>query len=160
MLAGLALHVELNRRIIGGDAAQWYPETIQSLVVLPLLGWLLGRSAFFTATGAGRSTRHPRIDPGVDLLDLRPHYVEGRIGLRLSLVWIVGISIGSLFLLHHQVPLSIVVSMMIAGFAIAVAALVLPVRGVQQRIHRAKLAALASLDGELRRARDAALSGE
>ena len=38
--------------------------------------------------------------------------------------------------------------------------LVLPVRGVQHRIHRAKLAALANLDSELRRARDAALGGE
>ena len=159
MLAGLVIHVEMNRRMFG-DAAPWYPEMIWSLVVLPLWGWLLARSAFFTVNGMGRAMQNPGTFPGIDLLDLRPHYVEGRIGLRLSLVWIVGISIGSLFLLHPQVPLSMVVSMMIAGFAIAVAVLVLPVRGVQQRIHRAKLAALASLDGELRRARDAALSGE
>lgn len=158
MLAGLAIHVEVNRRVIS-DAAPWYPETIWGLVVVPLLGWLLARSAYFTVTGADRAMRHPRIDAEIDLMDLRPHYVEGRIGLRLSLVWIVGISIASLFLLHPQVPLSIVVPLMIAGFAVAVAALVLPVRGVQQRIHRAKLAALASLDGELRRARDA-LGGE
>ena len=113
-----------------------------------------------TGTVQGDAKQNLRVDPGIDLLDLRPHYVEGRIGLRMSLVWIVGISITSLFLLHPQVPLSMVVSLMIAGFAIAVAALVLPVRGVQQRIHHAKLAALASVDGELRRARDAALSGE
>ncbi len=159
MLAGLALHVELNRRIIG-DAAPWYPETIWALIVTALLGWLLARSAYFTVSGAGRAMRDPRIDAEIDLMDLRPHYVEGRIGLRLSLVWIVGSSIVSLLLLHPQVGLSIIpISMMVAGFAIAVAALVLPVRGVQQRIHRAKLAALANLDSELRRARDAALSG-
>jgi hypothetical protein len=159
VLGFLALHVFFNLRLIGGGPAMWYPEMAWSLLALPLLGWLLARSAFFTMGGANEAMRASASEQKIDLLNLRPFYVGGRIGLRLALVWIIGCSITSLFLLQSQVG-NRIVPMLIAGIAIAVVALVLPVRAVQQRIHRAKLAELALVDAELRGTRDAALLGK
>jgi hypothetical protein len=129
---------------------------IWSLLTMPLLGWLLARSAVFTVAGVSSAMQAPEFIPKVDLLDLRPHYATGRIGLRLALVWIIGCSIFSLFLLHSQIGL-IAVPMLAAGLAMAVVALILPVRDSQRRIHRVKLAELALVDRQLRGARDAAL---
>jgi hypothetical protein len=157
-LGGLGIHIALNLRFFDGGPALWYPETAWSLFALPLLGWLLARSGVFTVTGAGARMQDSASEQEVDLLDLRPLYVGGRIGLRLALVWIIGCSIASLFLLHAQAGRTAVPGL-IAGFAIAAIALVLPVRSAQKRIHRAKLAELALLDGELRAARDAVLLG-
>ncbi len=58
--------------------------------------WLLGRIAYFTLLGASEAAgpRSPEIQ--VDLLDLRPLARFGRIGLRLALGWIGGVSIFTL----------------------------------------------------------------
>ena len=47
-----------------------------------------------------------------------------------------------------------------ATFVIAGIALVLPVRGIQQRAHRMKLAECQKVDAELRRVRNASLGGD
>ncbi len=48
----------------------------------------------------------------------------------------------------------------VATLAVATLALLIPVRGVRDRIRRAKRAGLAELEDELRRSRDAAVKGD
>ena len=74
-------------------------------------------------------------------------------------MWLIGLSIASLILIHPQGGADFW-PLMGVGVVIAVAALLMPVRGVQRRIRLAKRAELVSLDVELRRVRDAVMRGD
>jgi hypothetical protein len=131
------------------------PELFEWLVLVPLLFFLLARAAFNTAMGTGelnRSTIHPR-SLGVDLLDLRPVYAQGRIGLRMALVWVVGSTISSLYVFEPRVASS-VLSFLVAGAAVAIFALLFPARRLHRAIRAAKLREMDRLRDELRRVRD------
>jgi hypothetical protein len=125
------------------------------LPILLLLGWLMGRFAHFSLTGAGRWSEVS--GPRVDLLNLAPAYAAGRIGLRTALVWIIGVAIFSLFFLH--MGLWFVAVLVVLGLAVGVAALLIPVQGVRRQIREAKRAELARLREELHSLRDGAMNG-
>ena len=54
------------------------------LPIFMLLGWLFGRSAYFSVLGSGVSS--DVFETHLDLLNLAPAYAAGRIGLRGALV--------------------------------------------------------------------------
>ena len=128
-----------------------------------LLFWMIGRSAYFTF----RSARFPdhlarRLE--IDLIALDRLQPFGRIALRGALVWIVGVSVASLIFLSSDLRPEIAALPLLpifgATFVIAGIALLLPVRGIQQRVHRMKLEECQKVDAELRLVRDASLGGD
>lgn len=161
---GLLLCVGLieSVRWLGADASS-PPGGRLGVVVLPaLLGFLLARAAFNTLHGSLSGSFLALVSHGteeVDLLDMRPLHAEGRIGLRLALVWIVGSTIASLFF-FDPVLVAPVLPMLGLGCAIALLALMLPVRRLQHRIHDAKRRELEGLANELRAARDRVRVGD
>lgn len=132
-----------------------------TIVLTPLLVSLLARAGYMTTLGARERTEDRfRIAPGeIDLLDMRRHLVEGRVGLRLALVWIVGISISSL-LISDGNRLLLSVPLMVFSFAIAVVALVLPVRRLHLRIRDAKRHEMQAVRARLAETRDAVMRGD
>ena len=130
-----------------------------------LLGFELGRVAFFTARTTRDIGRMRSEDLRVDLLDLRPLRVFGSIGLRQSLVWICGVSIVILQGLTDPNPQDVAPAIPVIGLGLAlivvlaVLALVVPVLGVRVRVRAEKRAELARIDADLRRLRDADRAG-
>jgi hypothetical protein len=130
-----------------------------------LFMWILGRIAYFTLLGASEAAGARSGEIRVDLLNLLPLDRFGRIGLRLALAWLVGISIFALlsFLFPFFGAASawlVMIPAFLSTVLVAMLALMIPVRGVRQRIREAKQAALAELEDELRRTRDAAVKGD
>ncbi len=111
-----------------------------ALAISLVFFWLLGRIAYFTLVGASEAAgpRSPEIQ--VDLLDLRPLARFGRIGLRLALGWIGGVSIFTVlyflfaFFGEPAVAWAAVFPVYVATLAVATLALLIPVRGVRDRI--------------------------
>jgi hypothetical protein len=138
------------------DAAQLWAS-----VVTPLLFVLLARAAAMTTFGArGRMDGPLRTPPGeIDLLDMHAHLVEGRVGLRLALVWIVGVTLSSL-LFYDADYLLLMVAIVAAGLGVAAVALLMPARRLHRRIREAKARELAAVRRRLGPARDAAMAGE
>ena len=122
--------------------------------------------AYFAIHIARVITRLARVEVQVDLFDLRPLGAFGRVSLRLSAVWILGISILILGGLVDPNPQDVAPALpailAVIGIAMlfAVLALVVPVRGVQQRIRSAKHAELGRLNAQLRSIRELERSGD
>ncbi|MCZ6783726.1 MAG: hypothetical protein O7G30_10510 [Proteobacteria bacterium] len=143
------------------------PGATGAFASIALFAWLVGRFATFTLVAASEAAGPRAPDIQVDLLDLAPLARFGRIGLRLSLGWIGGISI--FVLLSFLFPFfgegggalfGLLVPAFGATLVLATLALVIPVRGVRNRIRQAKQAALAELRSGIREARDAAVKGD
>ncbi len=137
----------------------WSPGWVWTQLLVLLLFWVLGRGGYMTVVGARYAASFA--PEHVDLLDLVHLGVFARIGLRLSLAWIVGLSIFSLLTLFKPTleSGSTLVPVMAMTLVVATLALALPVREVKRRIQEAKRAQLASVQAELRRVRDATRAG-
>ena len=137
------------------------PRFVWSVPLTPLLLFLMIRAGYFTASGTrDRANDGLRIPAGeIDLLDMHSHLVEGRVGLRLALVWIVGSTIGSLMFFDRNVAQAIV-PLVLASVAVGVFALMMPVRRLHNRIRDAKARELARVGAELSAARDDAIGGD
>jgi hypothetical protein len=164
VLIGVGVLGVLDWLVSGSNsAAAWGSGVLLPLMAL-LLFWVLGRVAYFTVVGASQAAGVTPEEVAIDLLNLRALELFGRIGLRLSLAWIIGISIFTLLLLflfpNPRLAAVPIVPVMAFTLVIATVALVIPVRGVRRGIRNAKRAALADLAVELRRTRDAALAGD
>jgi hypothetical protein len=127
-----------------GNTAREYDA---SAALTPVLFWILARSMFSTLWGAREFERE------IDLLNLRPHYVAGRIGLRLALVWLSGTAI-SILILSTTGLSPVLLPVILMGIGVGAIAFVLPVRGLHLNIRAEKRAALAALQPELHRALD------
>ena len=95
----------------------------------------------------------------MDLLDLRPLQLVGRLAVRHALLFILGTS---LMIPWIFVPVlsPVFVVMAVGGAAASLLAPVVPLRWVRRRIADAKRASLAELDRELRALRDAETPGD
>jgi hypothetical protein len=162
MVALLLMH-RVGAPLVGRALFTLDPARAWTVVLTPLLFFMLARAAYMTTTSAstvGRLDRALRIEPGgIDLLDMRAHLVEGRVGLRLALVWIVGSTISSLLFYDPDLLLPFA-PVMVLGLAVAALALVLPVRRLHRRIRDAKATEMAAVQVRLSAARDAAMRGD
>lgn len=131
----------------------WFFGHIPFLLLQTANGWLVGRVSYFAFS------MHPELSAltekgAIDLFDLHPYRVLGRIALRNSFLFIIGITL--------MIPWMFALPFLRLGFEVLTALiliipvlmLVLPMRGVHRRIRAAKADALRQLDDELRRARD------
>jgi hypothetical protein len=148
--------------LTGSASLSVRPDLVWSMVLTPLLGFLLARAAYNSASGI-RSPGDNRV-PGsgggaIDLLNLDAYYVDGRIGLRLALVWIVGSSIASLFFFDPDLIVA-VAPLLLVGLGLAFAVFTLPVRRLHLNIRAAKKQELAAVRERIRAARDASMQGD
>lgn len=133
--------------------AAWRTPWLSTWVLSALLCAIVARGLCFMAFTSSEVRTAVREDLPIDLLNLRPLAVAGRMALRGSLLWLGGLSIALLFFVG--VPASIG----LAGFGVgivvlAMAALVLPVLGLRERIRSARQAALEETEESLRAMRD------
>lgn len=153
-LAGLAIGLGV------AEATGWQ----SAAVVLPL-SWTLGRGAYLTVQGARFAASLAPAASELDVLDLRHMRIFGRIGLRLALLWIIGMTLFSFLTLfdsasHRAATLLGLGAGTLLTVAIASLAFVIPTRTIRQRIRLAKRMQLGSVDAKARRVRDAALTGD
>jgi len=157
---GLFILQSVRNGIGGADGQLADPELLLWMVIVPLSCFLLARATFNTLLGVrDRSDATPQPNPlPIDLLDLRSVYAQGRIGLRLALVWIAGGTISSLFIFDPQLVTPIL-PLLLSGIAVAVAALLMPARRLHRNIREAKYRELDQLQSELHRVRDDVSAG-
>lgn len=129
------------------DPSTWSVEVIWHRILGPLVMvwmWWLGYSV---VTVSARLSRLARKLQHVDLLDLSALAPFTRLGLTNALLVVGVLSISSLMLIETGLGAT---ALLVGGptFVVAVLALLLPVRGVHQRIRQSK-------DEELRRINDA-----
>ena len=117
-----------------------------------ILMWLVARAIYFNLRGNDAFETPSTGDIEIDLLDTRRLHPFGRLGVRSALYWLVGISIGSPLLVDPALsPTDRLVFIPLFGVSLVVAilALLLPVRGIQRRIRRAKEDELARIDAAI-----------
>ena len=130
------------------------PVWLGGALWLSLFGWLIGRALCthlhvaraFSTLGA-RQLR-------IDLLDLAPLAPIARWGLRMTLLWAIWFSAMALFWVGPAPGTWLNALGLLPLLVIALAALVLPIRGVRGRIRAAKRGELTRLDSEIRAERD------
>lgn len=133
------------------DPSTWFPETWWHRLLGLVIGWWAGwfvLAVWFTSTQVSQLAE--RIER-LDLLDLRPFTPFVKQGLLTSLLAVVAASLFSLFLLEPGQGPAVVIAIGLA-LPLAIAGLLLPVRGVQRRIRKAKEAELAWIRARIRRA--------
>ena len=129
-----------------------------SALLAPAFFWLVARGAYFSIHGTREDVALLGRDE-IDLFNLRPLYRYGRGALRISLVWIVGISLGLPFVVDLDFSVA-TLPFLAATLLLATMTFLLPVRGVHGRIREVKRSQLAALDADLGGVREAALAGE
>jgi hypothetical protein len=129
-----------------------------TIFAVTYIGWFLGRAVYFTVMSPP-AIRLPD-PPEVDLLHLDGLHAIGRTGLRDALLWLVGMSIGSLFFLESVVGWWGLVPVFVAGLIIGGTVLLRPAQKVRRVIRAAKRAELERLEPKIRQARDDALGDD
>jgi hypothetical protein len=132
-------------------------------VLVPILGWMLGRITWAWATDARRLVAISRERLEVDLLDLTTLAALTHYGLRNALISLGWVSILSLMVVDwaSRPGLAWVLgALMSTAVAMGVVSLVLPLRGAHSVIQDAKRRELAWSRREIRRRRDALEAGE
>lgn len=159
-LVGLAI-VALIWSAIGDDERQhvWRAGFGWFVPVLPLLFWFFGRTAYFTMSGSLKLPGAAAFERGVDLFDLRPQLLAGRVALRLSLLWIVALSLGSLLILTPGTAV-VVAPTLVSIALVGAVALLVPVRDVHRQIAEARREELARIHDVLSPLREPALRGD
>jgi hypothetical protein len=159
-LFNLAMQLHFGSVEAGGSGVgwAWLRDFAPHLLYQLILGWAIGRVIYFV------SQPNPELDAAtrdrpVDLLDLRPFLLIGRVAVRHGLMAIVGTS---LMIPWIFVPMlsPVFVVMVLLGATASLLAPLFPLRWARRRIGDAKRVALAELDAELRSLRDAESPGD
>ena len=117
-----------------------------------LLFWLIGRGAYSAIRGSQLVSETIEEQLEIDLLNLRPLHVLGRMALRGALFWIIGMSLASLLFLDPGISAESTVQLAVylaAVTGLATLALLLPVRGVHRRLQALKRAELERIDAAI-----------
>jgi hypothetical protein len=141
----------------GSWPAGWVSAQLGYLIVC----CLLGRAIWFTIETARFFEQITPEQSAIDLLDPAPLYLFGRMSLRLSFIWVVGLTLFSLLTFFGtRETAAAAAPVLLSIAATAGMALILPVRTLRRRIRDAKAAELAWLDAEIRRLHDGMVRGE
>ena len=139
--------------------AYWIPEHVWDWLMLPPIGWMGGRFAYALIAGSLAFSRIATKLDRIDLLDVRSLSPFVSQGLRSALLAILFLSIGTgLVGIAVISPVSGLVTMG-SMLILATIALILPVRGVHERIREEKRTRLAEIRRKVR-ASEAALDGD
>ncbi len=130
----------------------WSAEVAWHRILGPIVGWWLAWLVYAIFSVSKRLSKLASRLSSVDLFDIKPLAPFTQQGLTNALLAIGLLSLSSLFLIETGMgvvaTLVGVITLFVAG-----AALVMPVRGVQQRIRQEKKSELGWIDAELRACR-------
>ncbi len=135
------------------------PDLTWNILRNVLFAWLVARTMHIEIVTAGRFSTLGRSSAQVDLLDLAPLTPFARRGLRSVLVLMLFAALFSLLMLSPFILVVMPVTVVFI-FSVAVAALLLPVVGVHQRIAEVKQAELARVRVAIRRESELRLGSE
>ncbi len=136
------------------NPASWSAEVAWHRVLGPIVGWWLAWLVYAVFSVSKRLSRLASRLSAVDLFDLAPLAPFAQQGLTNALLAVGFVSLSSLFLIETGMG---IVAAALGGVTllVAAAALVMPVRGVRQRIRLAKETELKWVEVELRGQKDA-----
>jgi hypothetical protein len=139
------------------------PQTLDAVfpwILVPILGWLTFRLGDWLVRSSLRfSTLASEIE-SLDLFDTRPLSPFVRLGLRGSLIVVLFLSLSAnLYLTPVEEVVVGSTFNVVAWSAVAIAALILPVRGVRSRVRDEKRAQLVTLRSRINADRAAILEG-
>lgn len=138
--------------------AAWNPELAVRRSLAPVVGWLFGTYLLATIREAARVSALARRLRSIDLFDCETVAPFSRFGLQVAFLAAGLVSLSALMVTERG--FGHVVALLVAIAAIAAAAgLVLPLRGLRERIREEKQRELACCREALRRARDAMVEG-
>lgn len=136
----------------------WAPEAVSRRVLAPVVGWMFGTYVLVTIREARRVSGLARHLASVDLFDCDMVAPFSRFGLQLAFRSAGLVSLIALMVTERG--LGHVVALLVGVAAAAAAAgLLLPLRGLRERICAEKRRELACCRDALRRARDAMVEG-
>jgi len=138
----------------------WRSEWLWAWLFVPLLFWIVGRGIYFQSQGVRQMSAAAREELPIDLLDLRPAQVMGRMALRSSLIWILGLTLASLLFIEPGFLGTVSVLFMGGILAVGVATFLIPMRGIRDRLRAARRDELERLDAEIRVFRDRERTGQ
>jgi hypothetical protein len=138
----------------------WRSEWLWAWLFVPLLFWIVGRGIYFQSQGVRQMSAAAREEIPIDLLDLRPAQVMGRMALRSSLIWILGLTLASLLFIEPGFLGTVSVLFMGGILAVGVATFLIPMRGIRDRLRAARRDELERLDAEIRVFRDRERTGQ
>ncbi len=141
------------------NPATWSAEVAWHRTLGPILGWWTGWFVYAVFAVSRRLSRLAIKLSSVDLFDLRPLAPFTQQGLSNALLMIGYVSLSSLFLIESGMGIVATLGGALTLF-VAGAALLMPMRGVQQRVRQAKESELEWLDAEIRGQKGALRSGE
>jgi len=132
------------------DPRHWNPESTWHRFLAPVVGWWMGRLLTLMLVDSVRLSRLAARLERVDLLDRRPLQPFVRFGLA-NVLRVTGfVALFSFLLIDLARYADVVASIALLTVGTAVAALLLPVRGVHRRLREAKAAELDALHAAIR----------
>lgn len=138
--------------------ADWTPEFALRRSLAPVVGWTFGTYVLATIREATRVSNLSRHLCSLDLFDSEALKPFSRFGLHVSFGAAGLVSLVALMITEHGFGHLVLILVGVAAFA-AAAGLLLPLRGLRERIAAEKLRELACCREALRRARDAMVEG-
>jgi hypothetical protein len=159
VLAMLLVPLTTNLTIETWAISRLPPEALVHRLLLPWLGWFLGRFVYALLVESQRLSRIGRELVRVDLLDLRPLAPIARQGLRHALLSAGLLAILALALIDVDIApnlLSVLAAGLTVNAILSAVLLLLPARGVSRAIAAAKERELEWCAAELRRSREGA----
>ncbi len=155
VLAPLVVH---DASIDPWSVATWTPEVAMRRSLAPVVGWFFGTYMLATLREAQRVSDLAASLRTIDLFDAETVAPFGRFGLQVAFRAAGLVSVTALMVTEsgfgHVVSILVLIAAVAAG-----AGLLLPVRGLRERICDEKRRELACCRDALRRARDAMLEG-
>jgi hypothetical protein len=151
LLAGVTVNVVADWLGAQSDVPTWRGLVVWTWLMNPALFAVMGLLVAVSAQ-AGRIFVELGRRARVSLLDTSPLAPFARAGLQLAGLWLVGSSLATLLFLSSSARV-IVAVVLVATLAIAVLSLLLPSRGVHERLGEAKRAELAWVRNEIERGR-------
>lgn len=136
------------------DPHAWTFESMVAFGLSTVVGALVGGSAWHSLQVARLLSWIAAERVEVRLLDLEELSPFAHYGLRVALLWVLGCSIASLFVLNRGFALPVAVGVL-SLLCVAAAALIMPLVGIHRRIRDAKSAELSWTRDAIRRARSA-----
>jgi hypothetical protein len=156
-LGGIAVSVLTTRYITPGpasyDPASWTPESGWHRVLAPFMAFWSARLAGSITLESGRLSALARTLRTIDLLDPTPLEPFARQALTNALLVIGGVSVYALFIVEDISYASLVGGILVASLVVGSLALLLPLRGVRDRVREAKDRELAWCRERMHRAR-------
>lgn len=153
-LVGIFLATIMNQQMAESpwNWSTWEPEIWWHRILGLFIGWWFTWFATSVADSSERISRLTTRIGLVDLLDHSPWFPSVKHGLLLAMLTIGAISIGSLYLVDPELWLGVVIML---GFCVPLAFItfLLPVRGVQRRISKAKQSEIEWVRSRIRRSR-------